>query len=125
MNPRTAARVLAGGRVAFGVALLAAPRQVGSSWLGKDHAERPAVRALARSIGIRDLVLGMIALHTVDHPDVGPRWLATVAVVDGVDLVATVAARTDLPKAGVAGTALVAGGASAAGFYLARALKQS
>jgi hypothetical protein len=125
MNPRLGARVLAGGRVVFGAALLVAPRQVGGSWLGKEYAERPAVRALARSIGIRDLVLGMIALHTVDHPDVGPRWLATCAVVDSVDLAATVAARSDLPKAGVAGTALVAGGAAAAGFYLARALKQS
>jgi hypothetical protein len=46
-------------------------------------------------------------------------------VVDSVDLVATVAARSDLPKAGVAGTALVAGGAAAAAFYLARVLEQS
>ena len=70
-------------------------------------------------------VLGMIALHTVDHPEVGPRWLATCATVDAVDLVATVAARKDLPTAGVLGTAAVAGGAAAAGFYLARSLGQS
>jgi hypothetical protein len=124
VSPRSAARVLAVGRVAFGVALLAVPEKVGNGWLG-EHAERPAVQALVRSVGIRDLVLGMIALHTVDHPDVGPRWLATCAAVDSVDLVATVAARSDLPKAGVAGTALIAGGAAAAGFYLARALQQS
>ena len=58
-----------------------------------------------RSIGVRDLVLGMIALHTLDHPEVGPRWQATCAVVDTVDLLATGAARKDLPAAGVAGTA--------------------
>ena len=123
MNPRQGARGLAIGRAAFGVALLIMPEKVAKGWLG-EYAERPAVHALVRSIGVRDLVLGMIALHTVDHPDVGPRWLATCAVVDSVDLVATVAARSDLPKAGVAGTALVAGGAAAAGFYLARVLDQ-
>ena len=123
MNPRQGACGLAIGRAAFGVALLIMPEKVAKGWLG-EYAERPAVHALVRSIGVRDLVLGMIALHTVDHPDVGPRWLATCAVVDSVDLVATVAARSDLPKAGVAGTALVAGGAAAAGFYLARVLDQ-
>ena len=65
----------------------------------------------------------MIALHTLDHPEVGPRWQATCAVVDTVDLLATGAARKDLPAAGVAGTAAVAGGAAAAGFYFSRALK--
>jgi len=82
------------------------------------------VHALVRSIGVRDMVLGMIALHTLDHPEVGPRWQATCAIVDTVDLLATGAARNDLPAAGVAGTAAVAGGAAAAGFYFARALKQ-
>jgi hypothetical protein len=124
MNPRQGARALAIGRAVFGAALLIVPEKVAKGWLG-EYAERPAVHALVRSIGVRDLVLGMIALHTVDHPDVGPRWLATCAVVDSVDLVATAAARSDLPKAGVAGTALVAGGAAAAGFYFARALEQN
>ena len=124
MNPRQGARGLAIGRAAFGVALLIMPEKVAKGWLG-EYAERPAVHALVRSIGVRDLVLGMIALHTLDHPEVGPRWQATCAVVDSVDLLATGAARKDLPAAGVAGTALVAGGAAAAGFYFARALKQS
>ncbi len=124
VNPRQGARGLAIGRAAFGAALLIVPERVAKGWLG-DYAERPAVHALIRSIGIRDLVLGMIAMHTLDHPEVGPRWQATCAVVDSVDLLATGAARKDLPAAGVAGTALVAGGAAAAGFYFARALKQS
>jgi len=124
VNPRQGARGLAIGRAVFGAALLIVPETVAKGWLG-DYAERPAVHALVRSIGVRDVVLGMIALHTLDHPEVGPRWQATCAVVDSVDLLATGAARKDLPAAGVAGTALVAGGAAAAGFYFARALKQS
>jgi hypothetical protein len=123
MTPRSTARVLAGGRIAFGAVLLLAPRLVARRWVG-ELAERPAVLALARSIGIRDLVMGMIALHTVDHPDVGPRWQATCAIVDTTDVVATVAARGDLPTAGALNTALVAGGAAVAGFYCSRALKQ-
>jgi hypothetical protein len=122
MTPRSMARVLAGGRIAFGAVLLLAPRSLARRWLG-ELAERPGVLALVRSIGIRDLVMGMIALHTVDHPEVGPRWQATCAVVDTTDLLVTVAARGDLPAAGVANTALVAGGAAAAGFYCSRALK--
>ena len=124
MSPRQGARALAIGRAVFGAALLIVPEKVAKGWLG-EYAERPAVHALVRSIGVRDLVLGMIALHTLDHPEVGPRWQATCAVVDTVDLLATGAARKDLPAAGVAGTALLAGGAAAAGFYFARALKQS
>lgn len=121
MSPRKGARALAIGRAAFGAALLIVPEKVAKGWLG-EYAKRPAVHALVRSIGVRDVVLGMIALHTLDHPEVGPRWQATCAVVDTVDLLATGAARADLPAAGVAGTAVVAGGAAAAGFYFSRAL---
>jgi hypothetical protein len=124
VSPRKGARGLAIGRAVFGAALLIVPERVAKGWLG-EYAERPAVHALVRSIGVRDMVLGMIALHTLDHPEVGPRWQATCAIVDTVDLLATGAARNDLPAAGVAGTAAVAGGAAAAGFYFARALKQS
>jgi hypothetical protein len=122
VSPRTAARALAAGRIAFGVALLLTPKLLARRWLG-ELAERPAVLALVRSIGVRDLVMGAIALHTVDRPEVGPRWQTTCAVVDTTDLLATVAARGDLPAAGALNTALVAGGAAAAGLYCSRALR--
>jgi hypothetical protein len=122
LNAKAGARVLAVGRVALGAALLLAPRHAATRWVG-EHIEHPAVRALVRSIGVRDVVLGMIALHTVEHPEVGPRWQATCATVDGVDLLATGAARGDLPAAGVAGTAALAGGAAVAGLYISRALR--
>ncbi len=122
MNPVKGAKGLAIGRMAFGATIMVSP-SVTSSWLGA-HAQRPAVQSLARMLGARDFVLGMIALHTAEHPEVGPRWQATCAAVDGVDLLATLAARSDLPKAGVVGTVLLAGGASATCFYFAQALKQ-
>jgi hypothetical protein len=122
VSPRQGARALAIGRAAFGAALLIVPERVAKGWLG-EYAERPAVHALVRSIGVRDVVLGTIALHTLDHDEVGPRWQATCAVVDTVDLLATGAARRDLPAAGVAGTAVVAGVSAVAGFYFSRTLK--
>lgn len=121
MNVRRAAQLLAGGRVALGVGLLVAPRRVARGWVG-DHSQRPAVQALARSVGARDAVLGLIALHTLDHDQVGQRWLRTCAAVDLVDLAATVAAAGDLPDRGVAGTAALAGGAALAGLVLASLL---
>ncbi len=122
MNSGGAARALAAGRVAIGMALVVAPRQAGGRWVGQ-LIERPGVRALMRSIGVRDVVMGMIALHTVDHPEVGSRWQATCAAVDAVDAAATAAAAGDLPPAGVAGTVAIAGGAALAGAYLSRALR--
>jgi len=124
ITPRHLARLLAGGRIAFGAALLLAPERVARSWIG-EYANSPAVRSLARSIGVRDIVLGMIALHTVENPQIGPRWQATCATVDSVDLLAALAASSDLPAGGLAGTVALAGGAASLGFRVSRALKQS
>jgi len=125
VNAKLGARLLAAGRVAYGVGLLAAPTRTAGGWLGAENVKRPSVQAVVRSVGVRDIVLGMIALHTIGHPEIGARWQATCAVVDSVDLLGTVAARSDLPAAGVAGTAVVAGGAAVGGFYLSRALKRA
>ncbi|MBJ7332735.1 MAG: hypothetical protein JHC95_22765 [Solirubrobacteraceae bacterium] len=118
MDARSAARALAAGRVAIGLALIVAPTRGTRGWIG-DLADEPGARVLTRSLGIRDLILGGIALHTVDHPEVGPRWLRTCAVADLVDLGATLAARKALPPSGVVGVGLLAAGAAAAGFALA------
>lgn len=123
LAPRDRVRVLAIGRMMFGVALLLWPRKVMASWVGR-YAQLPAVRAVGRSVGIRDIVLGGIALHTVDHPEIGPRWQATCGVVDSVDLLATIAARSDLPPRGFFGTTLVAGGSAAGSFHLSRTLRR-
>jgi hypothetical protein len=99
--------------MAIGAGLVLAPRLSTAPWLGAD-AGRPSVAVLARALGVRDLVLGGIALHTMDRPEVGPRWLRTLAAVDGVDLAATLAARRALPAPGVALVAAMASGAAVA-----------
>jgi hypothetical protein len=121
VGPRRAASLLAAGRAALGVAVLVAPEAVTSRWLGA-HASHPAVRYLARSLGARDLALGILALRTLDDPDIAPQVLAACALADSVDALATVAVRSQLPPAGAIGTVAVAGAAAAGGLYLAREL---
>ncbi len=121
MNPRRAASLLAAGRVALGIAILAAPESVTSRWLGS-NAGHPAVRYLARSLGARDLVLGALAFQTLDDPVHGPHVQIACATADSVDALATVAARSNLPTNGAIGTVLVASMAAGAEFYLAHKL---
>ncbi|MGI8802674.1 MAG: hypothetical protein ACR2KV_10960 [Solirubrobacteraceae bacterium] len=118
MNPRLGARVIAIGRVAFGAGLLIAPGRIGAGWLG-DIAERGAMRHVLRGFGVRDVVIGMIAMHTVDNPQVGPRWQKTCAACDAVDAVGALMAARDLPLRGALGVALLGGGAAAAGLWCA------
>jgi hypothetical protein len=121
MGPRDAARVIAVGRVAIGVACLVAPRTAGSLWIGAD-ARRSGTTVFTRALGARDALLGGMLLHTVDHPDVAPRWLAATAACDAVDFAAATAVRDELPPGrGAFGMAL-AGSAAIAGFALSRAV---
>jgi len=117
MTPRRGAQLMAAGRAALGVAVLAAPEQVVGGWLGKSNARLPVIVDLARSLGARDLALGVATLQTLDDPLLGPRVQLLCAIVDTVDTVATVMARASLPRKGVIGTVAVAGAAAGAGFY--------
>src|SRR3954471_5125458 len=101
MEPRDVARVYGAGRVAVGAALLLAPRRLGRVWLGR-RPDTPAGAVAMRALGLRDAVLGAMALHTLDHPEVAPRWQRTCAAVYAVDLAATAAARSALPPVGSA-----------------------
>ena len=117
----TAGRAIAAGRIVAGLALLLAPGRTSRAWVG-DHG--PAGEALTRSVGVRDLVLGGIALHTVDHPQVGPRWVATCALADAVDAGACYAARRELPRVGAVWVPIVATASSAVGLAASVALRR-
>jgi hypothetical protein len=120
-DPRRLAGALAAGRVALGVAVLLAPEEVTSRWLGA-HARHPAVRYLAHSLGARDVALGALALGSLGDARFAARTQVACAAADAVDALATVAAREELPALGAIGTVLVAGGAAALELRLARAL---
>jgi len=120
VSPVTVVKLLSYGRIALGVAGVAAP-QTWSGWVGR-VAEQPDGQVLVRGFGARDVLLGFMTAHVAERPGVGPRTVGAVALMDVVDLASTLAARKSLPSSGVAATAAVAGGAAAAGFWAARAL---
>ena len=122
ITPRRGAWLLAAGRTALGVAVLAAPERVTSGWLGKDSAKLAVVGDLARSLGARDVALGIATLQTLEDPVIGPRVQLVCALVDSVDVLATVIARASLPRKGLYGTVAVAGAAAGAGFYFSHRL---
>lgn len=107
MDAALIARLVAAGRIGFGVALALTPERVTTPWLGSDAA-RPATRVAARGLGARDLALGAGAL-VATGADL-PRWVAAGILADAADLAATVAAGDSLP---VTGRMLVGGVASA------------
>jgi len=97
MNAALTARLIAAGRVGFGVALILAPRRVTAQWLGRD-ARRAGTQVISRGLGARDLVLGAGAL-VVPEAQLRP-WVVAAIVADAADLVATVAAGDSLPLTG-------------------------
>jgi hypothetical protein len=109
MSPREYARVLNVGRIALGLSLLLAPRLGARAWIGADAA-RPGTAAVARAHGVRDAVIGVIALQTIDDPLYGPRCQRLAGLCDAVDLGATVAARRSLPPTGALVGLLAAAG---------------
>jgi hypothetical protein len=121
ISPRRGAFVLAAGRAALGVAVLVAPEQITARWLGEQNSKLPVVGDLARSLGVRDLALGIATLKTLDDP-AGPLVQAACAVADSVDVLATILARDELPRKGVYATVAVAGAAAVAGFYFSHRL---
>jgi hypothetical protein len=95
---REAARAIAFGRIAFGVGALIAPRVMAGAWVGRDGRTDGAT-ILVRGLGARDILLGFMALHTLDHPPVAARWQASLAGCDAVDGLASL--RAGAPAVGV------------------------
>jgi hypothetical protein len=67
MNAALTARLVAAGRVGFGVALILTPGRVTAPWLGRDSG-RAGTRVLSRGLGARDVALGVSALAVSEPP---------------------------------------------------------
>ena len=117
MDVRTLATGLAVNRILFGVNFVVAPRRGGASWIGSAAAARPATGVFARALGARDLALGLGALRALREGDdaAARAWMAAHALSDGVDLVATLAARRALPAAPAGFAVAMAAGSTAIG----------
>jgi hypothetical protein len=108
-------------RMALGAALVVAPRLAGPAWIGAD-ANRPAVKVLARALGVRDLALGLGIAVALDRGAPVRGWLEGAALSDGVDLAATLLAGDAIPQRSRWSIAAIAGGSLILCAALARAL---
>src|SRR3954469_692851 len=109
---KTLAAGLALSRVVFGTNYLIKPKQARISWIGR-AAKKPGAQVMIRSQGARDVALGAGALQAVVRNAELRPWMLAHALADVADLVATWAARDDLPKRR-AKLALAVAGASTA-----------
>lgn len=94
---RPLARCVAWGRVAIGLGAIVAPTLTARPWIGAD-AGSSASRLLARTMGGRDLALGIGTLRALGVSDAeGRPWVALGGTADAVDALATALAFGSLP----------------------------
>jgi hypothetical protein len=115
--------VVALGRIAIGCTALTAPTLMTRPWIGH-AAGSPDARLLARTLGGRDLALGIGTLRALGVNDAEARpWVALAGMADAVDATVTVLAFRRLPP--VTRWAILAStvGAALVSFRVAAALE--
>ncbi len=95
---RRLARLVAWGRVGIGVTALAAPTLMARPWIGAPAGDT-ASRLLARTMGGRDLALGLGAARALARTDGEARpWVALGGMADAVDALASLVVFRSLPR---------------------------
>jgi hypothetical protein len=121
MDVATLARAQGQNRVGIGAGLILLPGLFGRAWVGSAAMDDRA-SVLARSLGARDLALGVAGLVALREGD--RRWasraFAAQAFADAVDVVAIVAGRRVPLGSRVLGGMMAAGSAAVAGAYARR-----
>jgi hypothetical protein len=120
--PHRLAQLVALGRIGIGVTALVAPTAMTRPWIG-DGAATPDARLLARTMGGRDLALGVGTLRalTVGAGEARP-WVAFAGGADAVDAAVTVLAFRRLPRVTRWGILASTVGAAVVSFGVARSL---
>ena len=114
---RRLALTVAGLRVALGAVALAAPDLALRPWVGAGHG--PERRVLARSLGARDVALGLGALVAGRRRAPLRGWVEAGSLADTGDVLATALAFGRLPRRGRLLVLGAAAGAAAAGALVA------
>ncbi len=119
---RRGAVAVAAGRVALGLTALAWPSVPARPWVGASAGDLTA-RVFGRALGARDLALGLGALAALQRPAAEPgqaaAWVAAGALSDALDVAASLASWSELPRltkwlvAASAGAAALTGAAAA------------
>jgi hypothetical protein len=85
-------------RALIGITALAVPTVPAAPWVGSDEAKRPAVRLFARTIGGRDLALGLGAVMAARYDAPLRGWVEAGALADAGDTAATLLGFGELPR---------------------------
>ena len=97
-DARRYARLLSCARMGLGVTALVAPRLPSVPWVGGAEARRPAIQLLARSLGARDLALGLGPVLALRHDAPARGWVEAGGLADAGDLLGTLVAWRSLPR---------------------------
>jgi hypothetical protein len=116
------ARMLSSARIAIGVALFIAPARVMHAWTGEDSS--PGMKHAARSMGARDIAIGLGTLVAMDRNRSVSRWLEAQAFSDAADAVGTLLAFKHMPRFKRWVFLVVEGGAAFLGMQLAEAFQE-
>ena len=73
------------GRIAIGLGALVSPRAASGVWVGGESSS--AARAITRSFGAREFLLGAGTIIATESGSGGASWLSICAVADGLDAV--------------------------------------
>jgi hypothetical protein len=121
VNDEATAVALARGRIAIGIAAIAAPR-LASRVMGGAGAASGVTPLFARMLGARDAALGLGAVIALDRGKPVRGWLEAAALSDSVDLGACVLARDQMPGPVFRGMAALAAASALAHVWLATRL---
>jgi hypothetical protein len=121
MDETTIAISVARGRIAFGMAALAAPKLAARAMSGTKQSAGLAPM-FARMFGARDIALGLGTIVAIDRGAPVRGWLEGGALADSADLLACTLARNELTPAAFKAAAALAGGAALLGVFLSRRL---
>jgi len=121
---RQLAETVAWSRVAIGAVALLAPTVPLRPWVGRDFAWQPRAKLLARSLGARDLALGLGVILALRHDAPVRGWVEGAGVADAGDCLATLLAFGKLPKASRWLVVLSAAGAAATARLVAPAVDE-
>ncbi|MDP8938401.1 MAG: hypothetical protein M3O23_11855 [Actinomycetota bacterium] len=91
-------RAVAIGRIVLGASFVVAPGLGLRAWPGNDEARGPVSRLLARSVGVRDIALGMGTLLAVQHDTPARGWLEATMLADAGDAAAILLGFRHLPR---------------------------
>jgi hypothetical protein len=120
---RAAAAAVLISRVAYGVGLIAAPERLAAGWIGAP-ASSPAGQVPLRALGAREAVLHGAALIALVRDEPLRRWFVASIAGDLTDVLATIAARREVPGKAPALTVLLGGGGAALSAAVARELER-